>query len=94
MATPWTPPADMKSNGSTVGGSLNVASYGAYADHLLAFRDFMQSNGVPLYSISVQNEPDFQVDYESCDWTAAQRTAPTPPTTGRSRSVSARTCSA
>jgi O-glycosyl hydrolase len=72
MATPWTPPANLKSNGSTVGGSLNVASYGAYADHLLAFRDFMQSNGVPLYAISVQNEPDIQVDYESCDWTPNQ----------------------
>ncbi|HTV23710.1 MAG TPA: glycoside hydrolase family 30 beta sandwich domain-containing protein [Polyangiaceae bacterium] len=72
MATPWTPPANLKSNNSTVGGSLNVASYGAYADHLLAFRDFMQQNGVPLYAISVQNEPDIRVDYESCDWTANQ----------------------
>jgi len=72
MATPWTPPPGLKSNNNAVGGSLNVASYGAYADHLLAFRDFMQANGVPLYSISVQNEPDYQVTYESCDWTAAQ----------------------
>ena len=72
MATPWTPPANMKSNQSTVGGFLNPASYGAYADHLLGFRDFMQSNGVPLYAISVQNEPDIRVTYESCDWTASQ----------------------
>jgi glucuronoarabinoxylan endo-1,4-beta-xylanase len=72
MATPWTPPANLKSNGSTVAGSLNVASYGAYADHLLAFRDFMQSNGVPIHAISVQNEPDIEVDYESCDWTPNQ----------------------
>jgi glucuronoarabinoxylan endo-1,4-beta-xylanase len=72
MATPWSPPAEMKSNGSTVAGSLNVASYGAYADHLLAFRDFMQSNGVPLYAMSVQNEPDIEVTYESCDWTPNQ----------------------
>lgn len=72
MATPWSPPANMKSNNSTVGGSLNVASYGAYADHLLAFRDFMQSNGVPIYALSVQNEPDIEVTYESCDWTPQQ----------------------
>jgi glucuronoarabinoxylan endo-1,4-beta-xylanase len=72
LATPWTPPANLKSNNDTTGGSLNVASYGAYADHLLAFRDFMQSNGAPLYAISVQNEPDIQVTYESCDWTATQ----------------------
>jgi len=72
LATPWTPPANMKSNDSLVAGSLNVASYGAYADHLLSFRDFMQSNGAPLYAISVQNEPDIAVTYESCDWTPNQ----------------------
>jgi glucuronoarabinoxylan endo-1,4-beta-xylanase len=72
MATPWSPPAGMKSNNSTVAGELNVASYGAYADHLLSYRDFMQANGVPLYAISMQNEPDIEVDYESCDWTPQQ----------------------
>jgi glucuronoarabinoxylan endo-1,4-beta-xylanase len=72
MATPWSPPVAMKSNGALVGGELNVASYGAYADHLLAYRDFMQANGAPLYAISVQNEPDIQVSYESCDWTPQQ----------------------
>jgi glucuronoarabinoxylan endo-1,4-beta-xylanase len=72
MATPWSPPASMKSNGSTVAGELNVASYGAYADHLLAYRDFLQGSGVPLYAISIQNEPDIRVTYESCDWTPQQ----------------------
>ena len=72
MATPWTPPANLKSNNSTTGGTLNVASYGAYADHLLSFRDFLQANGVPLYAISVQNEPDIQVTYESCTWNSNQ----------------------
>jgi len=72
IATPWSPPANLKSNNSTTGGSLNVASYGAYANHLLSFRDFLQANGVPLYAISVQNEPDIQVTYESCDWTSNQ----------------------
>jgi glucuronoarabinoxylan endo-1,4-beta-xylanase len=69
IASPWTPPPTLKSNGDIVGGSLNVESYGAYADHLLSFRDFMADSGVPLYAISVQNEPDIQVSYESCDWT-------------------------
>jgi O-glycosyl hydrolase len=72
LATPWTPPANMKSNNSLVGGSLNVAAYAAYADHLLSFRDFFATNGVPIYAISVQNEPDIAVTYESCDWTPDQ----------------------
>jgi len=72
FATPWTPPANLKTNNNTVGGELARANYGAYAAHLLAFRDFMADNRVPLAALSLQNEPDIDVDYESCDWTAAQ----------------------
>ncbi len=72
FATPWTPPANMKTNNNTVGGELSTGSYDAYADHLLSFRDYMESNGVSLYAISVQNEPDIQVQYESCDWSSSQ----------------------
>jgi glucuronoarabinoxylan endo-1,4-beta-xylanase len=32
----------------------------------------MSDNGVPLYAISLQNEPDIQVSYESCDWSPQQ----------------------
>jgi glucuronoarabinoxylan endo-1,4-beta-xylanase len=38
-------------------------------DHLPSFRDFMAESGAPLHAISVQDEPDIQVSYESCDWT-------------------------
>ncbi len=72
FATPWTPPASMKSNNDIVGGSLEPASYADYANHLLSFRDFMEENGVELEAISVQNEPDIDVDYESCDWNGSQ----------------------
>ena len=72
FGTPWSPPASMKSNGSTVGGSLNSSSYGAYANHLRDFANYMSSNGASLYAVSVQNEPDFVPDYESCGWTASQ----------------------
>ncbi|MEY4546038.1 MAG: endo,4-beta-xylanase, putative, xyn5A, partial [Pseudomonadota bacterium] len=41
-------------------------------DHLLSFRDYLQERGVPLHAISVQNEPDISVTYESCDWTPEQ----------------------
>jgi len=68
LATPWTPPSNLKSNGGTVGGNLNASSYDAYADHLLAFRDTLESNDVPLYAISIQNEPDISVSYDSCFW--------------------------
>ena len=72
IATPWTPPAWMKSNNSTIGGTLDTSAYAAYAAHLKAFADTMKNNGAPLYAISVQNEPDAHVGYESCFWDATQ----------------------
>jgi len=72
IASPWTPPAWMKSNNNIVGGRLNDSAYPAYAAHLKSFADYMSSNGVPLYAISIQNEPDVSVTYESCDWNASE----------------------
>ncbi len=72
IASPWSPPAYMKSNNNIVGGRLLEEYYDDYAAHLKSFADYMESNGVPLYAISVQNEPDIQVTYESCDWTAEE----------------------
>lgn len=68
MATPWSPPASMKTNNNTTGGRLSVSSYPAYAAYLKSFADYMSTNGAALYALSIQNEPDIQVNYESCDW--------------------------
>jgi glucuronoarabinoxylan endo-1,4-beta-xylanase len=72
FASPWTPPAWMKSNKNIVGGTLDTGAYTAYAAHLKSFADYMSSNGVPLYAVSIQNEPDIAVTYESCFWNASQ----------------------
>jgi glucuronoarabinoxylan endo-1,4-beta-xylanase len=71
IATPWTPPAAWKSSNSTVEGVLNISEYGAYANYLNAFTAYLAEGGVPLYAISMQNEPDANVTYESCVWTGA-----------------------
>ena len=71
MATPWTPPASMKTNNNVVGGKLKPSEFGNYANYLQGFANFMSSNGAGLFAISIQNEPDIQVTYESCDWTAS-----------------------
>ncbi len=72
IATPWTPPASMKSNNNVVMGSLNASSYAAYATYLESFVTYMANGGVNLYAISMQNEPDANVNYESCVWTPQQ----------------------
>jgi glucuronoarabinoxylan endo-1,4-beta-xylanase len=78
FATPWSPPAALKTNGSTVGGQLAPENYAAYAEHLASFREFMAGQGVTLRAISVQNEPDIDsarmtpITYDGCEWTAEE----------------------
>jgi len=71
IATPWTPPAAMKDNNNIIGGHLLAANYGAYATYLQSFASYFSANGAPLYAISIQNEPDANVNYESCSWNGA-----------------------
>lgn len=63
FASPWNPPASMcekfTRNGVANQNRLKYSSYGAYADYLNEFVTYMKNNGVNLYAISVQNEPDY-----------------------------------
>ena len=72
IASPWSPPASMKTNNSIIGGELKEDSYNDFALYLKSFADYMSNNGAPIYAISVQNEPDANVSYESCFWTGNQ----------------------
>ncbi|MCY1142459.1 discoidin domain-containing protein [Actinoplanes sp. Pm04-4] len=59
MATPWSPPAWMKTNGSLVGGRLidSPAVYRAYAAYLVKFVQAYRKEGVPIDTVTIQNEP-------------------------------------
>lgn len=72
FASPWSPPANMKTNNSLIKGKLIPDSAAAYAKYLNDFALYMASNGAPLYAVSVQNEPDWEPNYESCVWTAIE----------------------
>ncbi|HEX7070344.1 MAG TPA: T9SS type A sorting domain-containing protein [Rhodothermales bacterium] len=74
IASPWSPPANMKTNNNLVGGRLRDDMYDEYAAYLNDFATYMAENDAPLYAISVQNEPDVNVTYESCDWSPEQMT--------------------
>ncbi len=68
IAAPWSPPAWMKTSHNLVGGKLRTDCYAAFARYLDSFVQYMAQNGAPLHAISVQNEPDVTVTYESCDY--------------------------
>jgi glucosylceramidase len=57
MATPWSPPAWMKSNNGASGGSLLPQYYKVYAQYFVKYIQAMQSNGIRIDAITPQNEP-------------------------------------
>ena len=60
-------------NAPEVGGYLGPAHYQDYADVLADYvLSFESKMGAPLTALSLQNEPNFRVTYESADWSAAQ----------------------
>jgi glucosylceramidase len=59
IATPWSPPAWMKTTGTLIGGRLidDPRIYHAYALYLLKFLQAYRDSGVTVNAITVQNEP-------------------------------------
>jgi glucosylceramidase len=76
VATPWSPPAWMKTGGSLVGGRLidDPQIYRAYALYLLKFIEAYRAGGVTVNAITVQNEPQNHnpAGYPGTDMPAAQ----------------------
>ncbi|KAI9463484.1 glycoside hydrolase family 30 protein [Boletus coccyginus] len=63
---PWSPPGWMKS-GTMNGGSLNTAYVSIMANYLLKSVQGFSSKGIPVYAISIQNEPEYSnPTYPSC----------------------------
>ncbi|MBU3822219.1 glucuronoxylanase [Flavobacteriaceae bacterium XHP0103] len=58
FASPWNAPSQLLDPNSSHARVL-PEKYGEYVDHLNAFNTYMEDNGVPLYAISIQNEPDW-----------------------------------
>ncbi|CDG37499.1 Glucuronoxylanase XynC [Acetivibrio thermocellus BC1] len=73
FASPWNPPSNMVEtftrNGVPNQKRLRYDKYGDYVQHLNDFVAYMKSNGVDLYAISVQNEPDYAHEWT---WWAPQ----------------------
>jgi O-glycosyl hydrolase len=73
IATPWTPPARYKSNGLLYGNNgifvANVQNFTTYAQYIVKYLQFMQAQGIPIWAVSSQNEPNVSpVDYPGCIW--------------------------
>lgn len=73
FASPWSPPSWMKSNNDMLhGGKLKPEFYKSWAMYYTKFIKAYEKEGVPVWGISVQNEPMATQTWESCIYTAEE----------------------
>jgi glucosylceramidase len=71
FASPWSPPAWMKSNNHMLqGGQLKPEYYQAWANYYVRFIKEYEKEGVLVWGLTVQNEPMATQTWESCIYTA------------------------
>lgn len=83
FGTPWSPPGEYKTNGTAQGGNaedqgyqrgeLREDCYDKFFPWLNTFLGYMKDNGVDVDAVSVQNEPDWWVNYSGCLYTPQQQ---------------------
>lgn len=72
-ASPWSPPAFMKSNKSMLqGGKLLPEYYQTWADYYVKFFEAYKKEGLSFWGLTVQNEPMATQRWESCIYTAQE----------------------
>ena len=73
LASPWSPPAWMKTSGQmNQGGSLKVQCRSAWARCYVRFIEAYAEEGIPIWGVSVQNEPLATQPWDSCLYTAEE----------------------
>ena len=82
FGTPWSPPGEYKTNGTAQGGNsesqgykrgeLRKDCYDKFFPWLNTFLDYMKKNGVDVDAVSIQNEPDWWVNYSGCLYSPEQ----------------------
>lgn len=73
FASPWSPPSWMKDNNDVLhGGHLKKEFYQSWANYYPKFIQAYEKLGIPIWGISVQNEPMAKQTWESCIYTAEE----------------------
>jgi glucosylceramidase len=73
FASPWSPPAWMKDNNDMLhGGKLLPAYYQSWANYSAKFLKAYQKEGIPIWAVSIQNEPMAKQTWESCNYSAEE----------------------
>ncbi len=75
IASPWSPPGWMKTSGSMIQGSLLPVAYAPLAKYFVKFVQSYQAAGIPIYAVTIQNEPlNIPNNYPGLGMTAVEQT--------------------
>jgi glucosylceramidase len=73
LGSPWSAPVWMKTNNSSIGGSLRQQYYAAYAKYFVKYIQGMSEEGIPIDAITIQNEPLYGGNNPSMLMSAAEQ---------------------
>ena len=73
FVSPWSPPAFMKDNNNMLkGGKLLPGFYQSWANYYVKFINSYQKEGIPVWGLTIQNEPMAKQIWESCIFSAEE----------------------
>jgi glucosylceramidase len=73
FASPWSPPAWMKTNGMmNNGGKLKAEYRQTWADYYVRYIQEYEQEGIPMWGLTVQNEPEATQTWDSCIYTGEE----------------------
>ncbi len=73
LASPWSPPAWMKTNNQMLnGGKLKPEYYQTWANYYVKFIESYDKENIPIWGMTIQNEPNAVQRWESCIYTAEE----------------------
>jgi glucosylceramidase len=71
--SPWSPPAWMKDNKNMLQGGKLLPQYNqTWANYYIKFIEAYEKQGIPIWGLTVQNEPMAKQRWESCIYTAEE----------------------
>lgn len=74
LATPWSVPGWMKTSQSMIQGALLPSAYQPLANYFVKFIKAYEQAGVPIYAVTMQNEPlNVPLDYPGMGMTAGEQ---------------------
>jgi len=74
VASAWSAPPWMKDNDNLIGGTLQEQYEGVYANYLIRYVDAYEKQGIPIFALTLQNEPRYSpLSYPGMQLSAVQR---------------------